>query len=163
MKKLLLLLIVLSTVSCGVTYAPVDIQPVKKSFKVEGSKNELYVKARVWMAETFANSLSVEQFSDKEAGIIVGKYLLQPIYASSGYTAYQSDGIYAMIILQMKENTAKITVKADNFMVAEASQATRDNIYQNENLGYTKEEAIAQMNILIASYENYLKTENLEF
>jgi Domain of unknown function (DUF4468) with TBP-like fold len=43
---------------------------------LDGSKNELYVRAYEWMAKTFNSSKEVIQMQDKEAGKIIGKGIL---------------------------------------------------------------------------------------
>lgn len=43
---------------------------------VQGSKNDLYVRANEWMAKAFVSSKSVIQMQDKEAGKIIGKAVI---------------------------------------------------------------------------------------
>lgn len=56
---------------------PVDTITKQVSYasvvEVQGSKSELYTKARAWFATAFKNSNYVIQMDDKEAGKIIGK------------------------------------------------------------------------------------------
>ena len=79
MKKLNILLVLglaLLLMSCA-TVKPSEVKGATKVVEVPGaSKDEIFVRASSWMAETFNSSKSVTQYSDKEAGIIKGKYVI---------------------------------------------------------------------------------------
>ena len=79
MKKLNILLVLglaLLLMSCA-TVKPSEVKGATKVVEVPGaSKDEIFVRAASWMAETFNSSKSVTQYSDKEAGIIKGKYVI---------------------------------------------------------------------------------------
>ena len=79
MKKLNILLIlglVLLLVSCA-TVKTSDVKGKTVVVEMPGaSKDELFVKASTWMVEAFNSSKSVVQYSDKEAGVIKGKYII---------------------------------------------------------------------------------------
>ena len=79
MKKLNILLILglaLLLVSCA-TVKTSDVKGKTVIVEIPGaSKDELFVKASTWMVETFNSSKSVTQYSDKEAGVIKGKYII---------------------------------------------------------------------------------------
>ena len=78
MKHLMIIAVMLLT-SCAV-------QQISLSDTVarDGTKSELWVKANMWMIDIFHDAESVIQFSDKEAGVIKGKYVIQhPNYLST--------------------------------------------------------------------------------
>ncbi|HET8886793.1 MAG TPA: DUF4468 domain-containing protein [Salinimicrobium sp.] len=155
MKKSLLFIVVALSVftltSCA-SSTPVTIDPIVESFEAEGTKDELYVAANNWMVENFNSAKSVIQFSDKEAGIVTGKYLLKETYTYSGYTA-TAVGIFAIIKIQVKDGAARVTVTPDNFNSVSSSLVKEE--YQ-----YTKEKAVAQIQSLIDSLKNYMKNDN---
>jgi hypothetical protein len=71
-----------------------------------GTKAELFVKANLWMVDQFKSAKSVIQYSDKEAGVIKGKYLLAS-FPLEGFFGHTIGGDY----------TATITITvADNLM-----------------------------------------------
>lgn len=141
--------------SCGGYQAtPVSVEPVSKTFEIDKSKNDLYVSANNWMAETFNDAKSVIQFTDKEAGVVTGKYLLKPLYTTQGYSVVESgNGIYAIIKVQVKDGASKITVTPDDFTELKGD-------FVNPLMKFTKEDALTRVNALMASYEDYLKNDN---
>lgn len=148
----MLLCLFITVQSCGVPSTYVKIEPITKSFEVSGQQNELYIKANNWMVENFTNAKSVIQFSDKEAGIVTGKYLLKESFVYTGtYTATDAS-IFAIIKLQVKDGAAKITVTPDDF-------TSYNSGLIREDLRYTEQTATSQINSLMDSYENYLKTD----
>lgn len=74
------------------------------------SKNDLYVKANEWMVSNFGNADSVIEFSDKEEGTILGKYLLQGQVVSTGYGTSDTR-IFAKIDIRVKDNSTKIMIE----------------------------------------------------
>ncbi|UGU17719.1 DUF4468 domain-containing protein [Sinomicrobium kalidii] len=158
MKKQLLILFIIANVfgACSVKYIPVTMEPVEKTFEIDGSKEDLYVKANNWMAETFVSSKSVIQFADKEAGIVTGRYLFKDFGGVNLYSGYKDFGeIYAIIKIQVKDNASKITIDAEDFTEVQSSL--------NESYRFTKEKAIQKINDLITSYESYLRNTDSSF
>jgi len=75
MKKLMLLSLIFIT-AC-VVYKTVSSEPYSEVFEnLPGTKDELFVKANEWMVKTFTSAESVIEYSDKEAGALMGKYLM---------------------------------------------------------------------------------------
>lgn len=151
----LALAMVLFSASCGitsnVTYVPVSMEPIERTFQVEGSKDELYVKANNWMAETFISSKDVIQFTDKESGTVTGKCVLKNFQSFNALTSswQTTGGLNAIIKIQVRDNASKITIDAQDFQEVHSSL--------NEGYRYTKEKAVEQINGLLDSYEAYLK------
>lgn len=156
--SLILLFGLFSFQSCGTFQGtPVSMEPIEHHFEVDKSKDDLYVSANNWMAETFNSAKSVIQFTDKEAGVVTGKYLLKPGYRYSNYQYYETEegSVYAIIKIQVKKGATKITVNPDDF-----TEITSDML--NEKYKYSKEKATEQINALIESYETYIKNDDSE-
>ena len=135
--------------SCAVITT--ESQPVSKVIQVENAtKNDLYVKANNWMVSAFNDAESVVQFTDKESGTITGKYLLGTVSAASQYGP--ANRVFATIKIQVKDESTKITVTPESFRYA------KGNIYTL----YTEEDAISDVNNLIASYEEAIQKEENE-
>ena len=88
------------------TQFPVD------TVKPAGSKAELFVKANLWMVDQFKSAKSVIQYSDKEAGVIKGKYLLASTPVEHVWMSYYVGGDYtATITITTSDN--QITLKIE--------------------------------------------------
>ena len=108
MKNLLRLKILFLTTflltSCGSMFTTTMLYPEQKSKIVNianTNKSDLFVRANNWMVETFNNAESVIQFSDKENGIVTGKYLMQTIIKG---TAVPVTKVFAIIKIRVKDN-----------------------------------------------------------
>ncbi len=71
----------------------------------EMTKDSLYILANSWMVDTFVNAESVIEFSDKEAGIIKGKYVMTGLF----------EGVYSLdvrstITIEAREGRVRITI-----------------------------------------------------
>ena len=116
MKKLLLLAIVISTIAMGMTscmsYQTLSVdKPYVYTMTYHGqSKDKLFLKANDWMVSAFNNAESVIQYTDKEEGVIMGKYLVKGTISYSKYGTYDSR-LYAKINLFIKDEAVKITIK----------------------------------------------------
>lgn len=120
MKKLLLPLLIgfisINLVSCVTTKA-LQSPPAKvESITNESNKDSNFIKANEWMVETFGNAESVIQFTDKEAGIVKGKYIMKAgVVSTSPYVETTSD-CYAIITLRVKDNACRIEIDAPSNM-----------------------------------------------
>lgn len=143
MKKLYVILLFSVFASCAAKLIQID--SIEKTFKAPGDKTELYIKANNWMVENFTNAKSVIQFSDKEEGIVTGKYFLRRSHTPrSGLTS-----TFAIIKLEVKDYSSKITI------TPEAFYAHSSAIYQ-ENFRYKLGDVEKEIENLILSYEEYL-------
>ena len=145
MKKIIFLLSVFLFFSCG--HKLETMAPVEKVIEAPGTKNQLYVRANNWMVESFNNAKMVVQFSDKEEGIVTGRYMMAPTWGYNGYSVVQSGGHFAIIQIQLKEGATKITVKPE---------ATR---YTDK---WTSKDAVRNIRSLINSYTAYMENTQLE-
>jgi hypothetical protein len=116
MKKLFHLLFILSLLSC-VTTKPIMLSyedyTAEKEIQSNRSKNDLFTMANSWMVEKFISSTDVIQYSDKEAGIIKGRFLLAGSLKDiwNGFSYNQIDTrAFAIITVQVKDSVTKITV-----------------------------------------------------
>jgi len=80
MKRIygILPLLVILLVSCATTGGTKVTEPVTYSETIEitgVSQDDLYIRANMWFVDAFNNAESVIQFSDKESGVIKGKYI----------------------------------------------------------------------------------------
>lgn len=157
MKKISILLVMAFTViSCfTIKSTVVNIAPVSDQVQAEGEKNALFVRANNWMVEQFVSAKDVIQFSDKESGVVTGKYLMNPATVISTYanSSVINQETYAIIKIQVKDGAGKITIAP-----AEFSQLITQNKTQRE-LYYSEDKARAKIADLIASFKNYMKND----
>lgn len=89
--------------SC-VTVKPND-EPMEEYIaiiQVEGClKNELWEKANAWCVDAFRNSKNVVHFSDKEAGVIRGKF-------TDEYNSYFYEYVQTTFSIEVKDEKARI-------------------------------------------------------
>lgn len=129
MKKLLLLLVLVCTMtSCGVTkrFTYPALPAIKKSIELTTNKNFNYIRANEWMVEHFVSAKEVVQFSDKEAGIVKGKYLLKKgtytpgVHVGYGITTEPAStpAHYAIVTVRVKDSAAVIEIipSSEEFM-----------------------------------------------
>ena len=144
MKKILLIALLALTASCvSVKNFTNDTTPIVKNVELTTDKNFNYIRANEWMVETFVNAESVIQFSDKEAGIVKGKYLLYKGW-SSGYYSVKSSN--AIITVKVKDKSA--TIKID----ATSAKFGYVDVYGTK-YGLTKTDALTKIDNLINNFE----------
>lgn len=88
-----------------------------------GSKEQLFVRAKVWVFKTYNSGESVVQMEDKEAGVIVGKgaterltYKNGLVTNDAGYFAYQitlsfKEGKYRCVVDDIKYKRGDMILK----------------------------------------------------
>jgi len=76
-------------------YIPVVLTEI---INVPGTKDENYIKANLWLVDVFISAKSVIQFSDKDAGVIKGKYVLNYNELPATFTLYASDNQLTLIV-----------------------------------------------------------------
>lgn len=127
-------------------------EPVTSTFEFEDNQEELYIKSNSWMVKTFTDSKSVIQFSDKESGTIIGKYLVKPELISYGLYGTQTKilgDVSAIITIQVKDKKAKISIVPNNFM----RMSGVDKLI-------TKEDVEDTINYLVANYAYSIKNDD---
>jgi hypothetical protein len=126
-------------------------ETISKTIVVKSNHNSTFIKANEWMVQTFGNAESVIQFSDKEAGIVKGKYVMFKGVSATKYTAAQ-EAYFAMITLRVKDKGARIEVTPlADFKVLKMMGATS---------GFTPEMFTASANILIAEFEKHMNNKS---
>lgn len=73
--------------------------------EISGSKDSIYTKANLVFVDLFNNAESVIQFSDKEAGVVKGKY--GPTSLSMGLDSYR---VYSIIQVDAKDGKYRISM-----------------------------------------------------
>lgn len=152
MKKLNILLIlglVLLLMSCA-TVKPSEVKGMTKVVDVPGvSKDELFVRASSWMVETFNSSKSVTQYSDKEAGIIKGKYVIDfPQLTAQG-------SCDATITIECKDEKCRLIIDDPyDFRVRDIYSTRIVNMTQK---GF--DTVIENISYVCESFEKYIKEE----
>jgi hypothetical protein len=98
---------ILFIASCSSAPPPVKLsEPLAFSEVVDVtnvSQTELFTRANIWFVNTFNNAESVIEFSDKDSGVIVGKYLMRQRYR--GYPAQ----IITIIRVEIREERYRIS------------------------------------------------------
>jgi len=124
-----------------------------KVVNVDGkTKNELYIRANTWMVETFTNAESVIQFSDKENGIVTGKYIMTTIITSTT----TRHGVYSMIKIQVKDGAAKITITPESYQ-------NNANVFAG-GISYPLEKMNSDIDALINDFsKSIVETENTDW
>jgi len=158
MKRILAALLTIALTSCAsmqpVTFT--ESEYVVKVFEdVKGTKEQLYLKANDWMIKTFNDATSVIQHSDKEEGVIIGKYLMNGKVHSGAYGTTLDTRVYAIIDIRVKDQKARIEIKPQDKWEYDSSGMT---IYD-----YSKQKAIADMQKLIESFYQALQKKDVEF
>lgn len=152
MKKLNILLILglaLLIMSCA-TVKPSEVKGMTKVVDVPGvSKDELFVRASSWMVETFNSSKSVTQYSDKEAGIIKGKYVIDfPQLTAQG-------SCDATITIECKDEKCRLIIDDPyDFRVKDIYSTRIVNMTQK---GF--DTVIGNISYVCESFEKYIKEE----
>ena len=156
MKKVLPIFIILLS-SCGafqIKYTPVSVDPVSKDLTIDKKSNELFVIANEWMIDRFNNPESVIEYTDKEEGILAGKYLFHRITGvGMNDVPAAATNLFAVIKIQVKDGATRITI----------SPQTYNNVDSPYIKKYTKEMALADINLIIENYIDYVKNYNDEF
>lgn len=158
MKKIITILLLGVLPSCATmqTVSFTETEYVNKVFEdAPGTKDQLYLKANRWMVTVFNNAESVIQHSDKEEGVIIGKYLMNGEISTGMYGVVNDSRVYAIIDIKVKENKAKIEIRPQGSWQFDSSGLT---IFD-----YSKEKAIEEMNSLADSFHKSLLRQETEF
>lgn len=134
-------------ISCTATRTMVRLDPTYKIIESDGSRDELFVNANIWLVESFQSAKDVIQFSDKEAGIVMGKYSLSlPDYE---WGHFNPQGISALIKIQVKEGATRITIIPESFVEPSGDMYMR--------APYDRGDVQNSINLLVQSYISFVK------
>jgi hypothetical protein len=154
MKKLLLLSALLMY-SCSPTLVKFsEDEKFIEIVDVPGPKNELFLKANNWMIETFNSAESVIQHSDKEEGVIIGKYLMYGGVSPGIYGTTVDTRVYAIIDIRVKDDRVRLEVKPQDWYYDSSGMT----VYQ-----FSKQDAVAAINRLSDSFYKGISKETIEF
>lgn len=103
---------------------------------VTGSADELYSRARVWMANAFKDAQEVIQLDDKETHTLIGKGLFQFIQTMATYSVYftvkigTKDNKYRLQFYDIRTEvgTMRITKTAESYNAKKGSDKMKKNI-----------------------------------
>jgi len=148
MKKILLLIIAITTLQACVTTQTFKATDLTKAVILEDlnkTQNDLYITANEWMIDSFTSAEGVIQFSDKENGTLIGKYLISGNYGTV-LGSYIDTRIYGKITILLKDNRAKISIAPETDINATSYTAIQ--------------EIRANINNLALSFSNRIKNSN---
>jgi hypothetical protein len=139
--------LVLTFTSCGSTKSLPSPDPISRTIQLLSNKNSNFIKANEWMVNTFGNAESVIQFTDKEEGIVKGKYIMSQGVSGGQYTPSTSS-YFATITLRVKDKRARIEIEStDQFTVYN---------YMGTNYGFTPEQFTTMANELVVDFESHM-------
>ena len=116
MKRSNVLILLLTIIMFGCATmperAPVEELTIRRVASVPGfSKNQLFDKSKMWLAESFVSSQDVIQYENKEEGNIIGKGSI-PHYRRSGLIGPVRVGnLRFTLVINMKDDKIRVIVK----------------------------------------------------
>jgi len=132
MSHSIICVLFVSILGCAGTYqkaTPENKAPYQDTREVEGSKDELFLRTRRWMAETFRSSKAVIELEDKENGQIIGNTSLS-IKGGLGITIYFD----MTIVIDIKDGKIRLTAKNFEESVPGLPGFKTDNALQWQDL-----------------------------
>lgn len=115
---------------------------VSKTLDASGTKNQLYTRANEWMIAAFNSAESVIEYSDKEDGVIVGKYQIREVPFEG-----KASRLYATITMHVKDYKVRIEVQPYGTW----------GYYKNGNfVPYTKEMAVQEIQRMVDNFEMFI-------
>ena len=163
MKNLFIILVISMTflTSCYTTkLIPVQFDaPIVETYDVIGTKDELFINANRWMISTFKDAKSVIQYSDKDQGVLMGKYILynKPAFVNA-YAGTPEVNVFAIIEITVKDGKARISITPDSYNDTQVSDGMGGVINS-----YSKEQATIDMDALCFSFKKGIQTTKVEF
>lgn len=149
MKSIIFLFLITLMTSCAAPKSQFfQIDEVSKTITINEPKDNVFVKSNLWLVDTFVSAKSVLQYSDKEAGVIAGKFIIM----DDPYRTDIDKGVEAIIKIFVKESNVKVSIKPLPY--------PRYQSYGNRN-ETIKNEITSNVNRLINDFEQYINTTNL--
>ena len=143
MKLLFSLLSLLLLLSCA-AYKDVSAPKVSESINVNGTKEQLFLKSNEWAIRAFTNPQSEIQYSDKNDGKIIGKFLM-----NTKNDPYFLSDVFSVITITVSDRTAQIEIDPLPWKYSRISLYT--SIYKPET-------AQKDMHKLIDSFKTFMET-----
>jgi hypothetical protein len=110
----LFLVVFLALVSCATTTGVPQIDYSKIIDVPTVSKDDLFVKTNLWAVGYFNKADSVIEYSDKEAGIISGKFIGDTHPIMGGLSGSQS--VKSIFTISVKDEKIKLDLKPAEFI-----------------------------------------------
>ena len=110
MKKIILIALLALTTSCKTTKFTGYANLLTGNVETEKTLEENYIAANEFMVENFNHGESVIQFSDKEAGIVKGKYFMGSYRIVKKGILAGVQNVYCVVTIRVKDGAAKIEV-----------------------------------------------------
>ncbi|AWW32180.1 hypothetical protein DN752_19670 [Echinicola strongylocentroti] len=120
---------------------------------LDTSQDDLFLMANEWMIKTFNDAESVIQHSDKEDGVLMGKYLMSGGVSTGLYGTTSDSRVYSIIDIRVKDDKVRISITPQEWAYYEMSTAPK----------YTEEEAMKDMENLASSLYQHISTSNVDF
>ncbi len=107
-KLVILIIVTISLTSYSLMFGT-TASPEKRTFKrvievPNRSKNSLFVSANSWFVDTFDYAGSVIEFTDKEEGRIIGKYVFNTFQGVQNFIVRQT------ITVDVKDSKVRLTI-----------------------------------------------------
>jgi len=122
-SRILILAILLAIKSFGQDYPTPFV--IEKIDSAKGTKDELFVKANVWVAKTFVNAKDVIQMHDKEAGKIVVKGLIN----TKNFSFVIEYNYYSSFLMTIDVKDNKYRYSFSDFIFTEWVNSSHSDIY----------------------------------
>ena len=147
MKKILLIALLALTASCGTIKYFTPPPPVERIITLDSDKNDTYIRANEWMVEVFNHAKHIIQFSDKENGIIKGRYEMH-----SAPTTLHED-VNVVITVKVKDGAAKISIDPSNSVFWDYTNGKSDTHSEGMVTGFRPSQFKDKADILIQSFK----------
>jgi len=155
MRKLTLFLLAISVTSCATmgSKVPEEERHMQIVYNFPGNNADaLFVSVNSWFVDTFNSAESVIEFSDKEAGIVKGKYAFM-----------MKDGIYDIrvmttITVNVKDEKCRISFDNPIYAITGNSFAKQGAGYQSGQKPVETEKMMNEVKFRWSSLANSLST-----
>lgn len=142
MKFIAFILPLLLLLSCA-AYKEVSVPKVSESVKVNGTKDQLFLKSNEWAIRVFANPQCMIQYNDKNDGKIIGKFLM-----NTKNDPYFLSDVFSVITITVTDKTALIEIDPLPWKYSRLSLYT--SIYKPET-------AQKDMRKLVGSFKTFME------
>ena len=108
MKAIKIIFLAMLMTSCAISKTEYyEIDEASETISINQSKNEIFVNSNLWLVESFVSAKSIIQYSDKEAGVIAGKFKIM----DDPYNTNVNKEVEAVIKIFANEGNVKISIK----------------------------------------------------
>ncbi len=108
MKAIKFIFLAMLMTSCAISNIEYyEIDEASETISINQSKNEIFVNSNLWLVESFVSAKSIIQYSDKEAGVIAGKFKIM----DDPYNTNINKEVEAVIKIFVSEGNVKISIK----------------------------------------------------